>query len=128
MKKIFKYQADIRGNYFPFVPVTLKFFDNQNNYMALVDSGASISIFKKDVADYLGIEIEKGQEIELRGAGGWFKGYIHILEAEVAGKKFRCDVVFSRDYMASLNIIGRRGFFEKFLITFDEAKKRVILD
>jgi hypothetical protein len=29
-----------------------------------------VSIFRKDVAEYFKIEIEKGDEIELRGAGG----------------------------------------------------------
>ncbi|WKZ25766.1 MAG: hypothetical protein QY322_00410 [bacterium] len=35
--------------------------------------------------------------------------------------------IFSNDYQASINILGRSGFFEKFKITFDEAKKSVIL-
>jgi hypothetical protein len=128
MSKIYKYQSDIRGNYNPLIPVRLKYLKTQNNYLALIDSGASVSIFKTDVAEYLGIDIEKGSEIELRGAGGWLKGYIHNLSAEVAGKKFKCQVVFSRDYLVPLNIIGRRNFFENFRITFDEAKKSVILE
>ncbi len=124
---LFPYQADIKGNMFPLIPVSLEYKSNKNNYLALADSGATISIFRKDIADFFGIEIEKGEEIELRGAGGWFKGYIHKLTAEVAGKKFACPVVFSRDYLISLNIIGRNSFFEKFKITFDEANKSVIL-
>lgn len=127
MSKIYKYQSDVRGNYNPLIPIRLKHSKIQNNYLALIDSGATISIFKTDVAEFLGIDIEKGNEIELRGAGGWFKGYVHNLSAEIGGRKFRCEVVFSRDYQVSLNIIGRRNFFEKFKITFDEKNKSVIL-
>ena len=124
---VFPYQSDVKGNLFPLIPISLKYKLSKNDYFALADSGATVSIFRQDVADYFGIEIEKGEEIELRGAGGWFKGYIHKLTAEVAGKRFLCPVVFSRDYQISLNIVGRKGLFDNFKVTFDETKKSVIL-
>lgn len=36
---------------------------------ALIDSGTTISIFRPEVAGYLGIEIENGKAIDLNGVG-----------------------------------------------------------
>ena len=123
----FPYQPDVKGNLFPLVSISLSYKDNRNDYFALIDSGATVSIFKIDVAEYLGVEIEKGEEIVMSGVGGWIKGYVHKLTLEVAGQKLTCPVVFSREYLVSFNILGRKSFFEKFKITFDESQKRVIL-
>ena len=89
---------------------------------ALIDSGATVSIFKEDVALSLGLEIEKGKEIWLGGVGGHIKGYLHELKVEVAGKRFVCPVVFSYEYLVSFNLLGREAFFNNFKITFEENK------
>lgn len=123
----FPYNSDIKGDLFPIIPVSLQFKDKRKDYFALIDSGATVSIFKLDVAERLEIEIEKGEEIVLGGVGGRIKGYMHNLKVEVAGKKFDCPVVFSREYFVSFNLLGRASFFENFKITFDESQKRVIL-
>ena len=127
-KKIYPYQFDIKGDPYPLVPFSvLSDKKERRDYFALIDSGAIISFFREDIAERLGIEIEKGEEITLKGIGGWIKGYKHELHLEVSKKIFSCPVVFSREYFISLNILGRNSFFEKFKITFDEAQKRVIL-
>lgn len=95
---------------------------------ALIDSGASISIFGEDTANELNINIEKGEKRILGGVGGRIVGYVHKIKIKVAGKVFICPIVFSREYKVSFNLLGRDTFFEKFKITFDEAKKHVILN
>jgi len=95
--------------------------------LALIDSGASVSILNLDIAGQLGIEIESGTKTTLAGVSGRIAGYIHKVKMRVSGKTFICPVVFSREYKASFNLLGRKAFFEKFKITFDEAQKRVIL-
>ena len=95
---------------------------------ALIDSGATVSIFKKEVAEKLRITIEKGKEIYLGGVGGHIKGYVHKLEVEIAGKKFPCPIVFSREYLVSFNLLGRQEFFNKFKIIFEEKQNRLKLE
>lgn len=119
---LFPYRNDTSGNLFPVIPLSLEFGAEKKEFFALVDSGATVSIFRSEVAESLGINIEKGKEIYLGGVGGRIKGFLHRLKIEVAGKKFVCPIVFSRDYLVSFNLLGREGFFKRFRITFEEKK------
>ena len=124
---VFPYQQNPQGQFFPIVPISLSFRKKKADTSALIDSGATISIFKEDIAALLGINIEEGEEIFLGGVGGRIKGYIHKLEVEVAGKKFQMPIVFSYEYLVSLNLLGRDSFFVKFLLTFDERRRKMEL-
>lgn len=129
MKVLTSYKYNFSNhNYYPTVGIV--FFKNRNvaRSLALIDSGATISIFNSDIADKLDIIIENGEKTTLGGVGGRIIGYIHKIKVRVAGKSFICPVVFSREYKVSFNLLGRDTFFEKFKITFDEAKKSVILE
>lgn len=131
MKKLpplsFQYKTDARGNSFPVIPLSLKFSNKKKEFFALVDSGATVSIFRSEVADSLGLNVTNGKEIYLGGVGGRIKGYIHKLEVEIAGKQFICPVVFSYEYLVSFNLLGRAAFFKKFKITFEEEDNKVTL-
>lgn len=124
---VFPYESDSKGNIFPIIPISLTFASKKKEFYALIDSGATISVFRAEVADSLGLIIEKGREIYLGGVGGRIKGYTHTLNVEIAGKKFRCPIVFSREYLVSFNLLGREAFFPKFRIIFEEKKKQVQL-
>lgn len=100
----------------------------KKEFFALIDSGATVSIFRSEVAESLGINIEKGKEMYLGGVGGRIKGFLHRLTIEVAGKRFVCPIVFSRDYLVSFNLLGREGFFKRFRITFEEKKNYLKLE
>lgn len=125
---VFPYRQSPNGQLFPVVLLRLysarKFADSS----ALIDSGATISIFRPEVAKQLGIEIEKGKEVYLTGVGGRIKGYLHNLKIEVAGKRFTCPIIFSYEFTVSFNLIGREKFFKNFVIIFDEKKKVVRLE
>lgn len=123
----FPYKKTPNGDYFPIINFTLYFKNNITKTSALIDSGATISVFRSDVADQLNIQIEKGEMIYMHGVGGRIKGFIHRLKIEVAGKKFSFPIVFSHEYLVSLNLLGRDSFFDKFKITFEEKKKSVTL-
>ena len=90
----------------------------KKDFWALIDSGATVSIFRAEIAEALGIEIEKGEEIWLGGVGGHIKGYLHEVKIEAAGRKFLCPIVFSREYFVSFNLLGRQEFFKRFKIVF----------
>ena len=132
MKKLlllnFPYKTDAQGNTFPVIPLSLKFGNKKKEFFALVDSGATISIVRAEIADSLGIEVNSGKEIYLGGVGGRIKGYVHKLETEIAGKTFVCPIVFSYEYLVSFNLLGRAEFFKRFRITFEEKNKHLILD
>lgn len=125
---IFPYTSDPKRNIFPIIPLALTFAGKKKEFYALIDSGATISVFRAEVADSLGLIIEKGKETYLGGVGGRIKGYIRPINIEIAGKNFNCPIVFSREYLVSFNLLGRESFFPKFRIIFEEKKKQVQLD
>jgi hypothetical protein len=124
----FKYKKNPEGQFFPVIPLRFYLDKKRVDSSALIDSGATISIFREDVADYLGVEIERGKEIFLGGVGGRIKGYIHKMKIETGGKKFICPIVFSHEFRVSFNLLGREGFFKHFKIIFDEKRKKVFLN
>lgn len=124
---IFNYKIIDRVQY-PVIPTNLFSGKKKIKIDALIDSGATISVFKDEVAEQLAIVIENGQETYLGGVGGRIKGYIHKLKIEIAGKKFACPVVFSHEYTVSFNLLGREMFFKQFRIVFEEKKKLLKLE
>ena len=112
---------------FPMIPIKLSFGKGKIKTEALVDSGANISIFQKNIAEYLGIKIEEGKSISLQGVGAKIRGYIYQVILEVDRVKFSCKIVFSNKLTTSVNILGREDFFEHFEVTFNEKKKYLIL-
>jgi len=126
MEKEFKYSKE-NNRWFPTINVMLQGPVRRRVFKALIDSGASFSVFRAEVADYLGISVEKGKPIYLTGIGGRILGYLHKIPIEVGVKKFICKIVFSKEYTVSLNILGRDNFFLPFLITFNEKEKKLIL-
>lgn len=124
---VFPYQSDTKGQLFPVIPLRFHFGEKIVDSAALVDSGATVSIFKADVVQDLGLEIERGKEIYLGGVAGRIKGYLHNVQMEISGKQFSLPVVFSYEYRVSFNLLGRQGFFEKFDVVFEERKGRVRL-
>ncbi|MBW8051635.1 MAG: hypothetical protein FVQ77_15120 [Cytophagales bacterium] len=127
MTAIFPY-IEKKGQFFPLIDITLQKRSVSIEVKALVDSGASFSVFGSYIAEYMDIDIEKGKQIYLEGVGGRILGYIHYIHIIIGEKKLRCKIIFSREFTVAFNLIGRDNFFKHFLITFDEKNKRTILE
>lgn len=117
-----------KDRHYPIIDLILKNDNNSIKTDAIVDSGAIMSIFQGNIADYIGLDIEKGQEKLFQGIGGKITGYIHSVIVQVDNVKFSCKIAFSNELTTSLNIVGRESFFDRFLITFDERNKKLILE
>lgn len=115
-----RYKKGSNGEFYPIIDLFADYRARTAKIFTLVDSGATISIFKPEVAKVLGLKIESGKPTFLGGVGGRIKGYIHELELDVAGKLLKVPVVFSYEYNVSLNLLGRAGIFKNFKILFDE--------
>jgi len=96
--------------------------------MALVDSGANISVFKRSYMKEIGIDMEDVKEDNISGVGGKMDIYIHEIKFEVAGRKFKGRACFAKDPKWRTNILGRLDVFNKFHITFIEEKEVVIFE
>src|SRR3989344_3681097 len=87
----------------PSIPVSLNGKENFDT-VALLDSGADISAVSRGIAELLGLDLS----VEKKPA-------------------FRIPVkVILSDYDFPV-LLGRAGFFDKFVISFDQAKEKVLL-
>ena len=114
--------------FFPVVDIELMPGKKSLTVKALVDSGASFSIFRIEIAEYLGVEIEKGELIPLEGIGGRILGYMHKIPVKILDKTFPCKFVFSREFTVSFNLLGRDNFFSPFTISFTEKLQKVTVE
>jgi len=95
---------------------------------ALVDSGASLSVFRPEIANYLAIPIKDGQSLYFQGIKGQIRGYLHCVPVRVNSERFDCNIAFSPELKISFNLLGRNNFFLPFLITFNEKSKKVLIE
>ena len=116
------------NQYFPLVDITLKKTGKEITVKALVDSGASFSVFRPEIAEYLGIIIEKGKPVYLTGIGGRILGYLHKTPLWLDRSRIIAKIIFSREFNVSFNILGRDNFFLPFIISFLEKQKLLIIE
>jgi len=109
----------------PIIPVTLKHGQIELDVRAVVDSGADYSIFDARFAEQIGIPITRFQQLEVKGIANSITGNLCNIKTKVLDEFFEMPVLFVKNYSGPFNILGRKGFFEKHIITFDEAKLEI---
>ena len=113
----------------PSIPVTFMGKESFDN-VALVDSGADISAMPKDIAEILGLKLS-AKITHAYGIGGKARS-VETTVAIVVKKghenyRFNIPVkVILDDYDFPI-LLGRAGFFDKFIITFDEQEQKISL-
>lgn len=122
----FQYQQR-HGKFLPIIPIKLKSVDGEwITFDAFVDSGASYTLFTAEIGEILGLDVENGEKIYVTvGDGSLITVYLHELEVKIGEKTFKATIGFSKQLGIGFNIIGRKDFFEKFKICFDERAKIV---
>ena len=109
-----------------FVPVVRLELSSPTRWIeteAYVDSGASYSIFKPEVAEMLKMVPLRGHKILLTvGDGGLIPVYLHNLRVRFAGHEFNASIGFSDKLGVEFNLLGRASFFKKFMICFSDKE------
>ncbi|MCE4600213.1 MAG: aspartyl protease family protein [Desulfurococcales archaeon] len=126
-ERIFPYIA-YHGRFYPIIPVIVEGREKAVVY-ALVDSGATISLFHKSIAEDIGIDLTDSKQVYLAGIGGYVKAYIkEQVRIMVEGlRDLYIPIAFTEHIVSDLAILGRRGFFEAFEITFREWEKKLVI-
>jgi len=111
-EKTFPY-ISYRGRYYPIIPVVIEGRRRTVVY-ALVDSGATVSLFHTSIAEDAGIDLDDADQVYLAGIGGYTRAYIKkqvsIILEELGSTTI--PIAFT-EYMASdTAILDRQGFFE----------------
>ncbi|MCD6301699.1 MAG: retropepsin-like domain-containing protein [Staphylothermus sp.] len=126
-EKVFPY-VSYRGKFYPIIPVIIE--DREKAIVhALVDSGATISLFHISIAEDIGIDLGDAEEVYLAGIGGYVKAYIKKqvkISVEELGSTM-IPIAFTEYITSDTAILGRQGFFEAFEITFREWERKLIM-
>ena len=91
----------------------------------LLDSGASVSLFRPEIGRALQIPFKAYHGHTLKLAKGKLNAMICQVALRVEDVRFSAFIGFSRRHAASFNIIGRQGFFDHFGVYFDEKGKKI---
>ncbi len=130
MPKVQHYQfpyVKFHGNFYPLIPLTLHHKKKSVKTFALVDSGASVSMFRPEIAHALRLPKAGREGIRLGTANGKVDIGVAKIGVEVEQTKFSAKIGFSETYAASFNILGRESFFHHFSICFNEMMRTVVL-
>lgn len=126
----FPYKKLSTGISRPIIPVDVFYKGKLIKYFALIDSGADINIFQKEIGDILGIDIESGRHGMVTGvvqadAQDYF---IHPVTIQVGGWKYNTEVAFMPNLSKNGHgLLGQKGFFNLFIIKFDNLKQEIEL-
>ncbi len=111
------------GRFLPIIGIEIKGREDWVIFDAYVDSGAGYSIFHTDVAEVLGIDIEKGEEnFVVVGDGSKIKVYNHNVKVRIAGKEFEAVIGFSYRLGIGFNVLGQESIFDRFKICFNRKE------
>ena len=83
---VFRY-IERRGRHYPIIPIRLLGAEPVTVY-ALIDSGAVVSLFHSDIAEYAGIDLGRAEPVYLAGVGGYVRALLmRDVEIEVDGDR-----------------------------------------
>jgi hypothetical protein len=118
---IFKYTRLDSAFERPYVEITVGHEGSEEAYLTLVDSGADINVFSASLANDLGIDMEKGSPLTVRGATGEAETfYMHPVTITVGGVTFETEAAFADiPHLELAGLAGQRGFFDQFKVTFN---------
>jgi hypothetical protein len=94
---------------------------------AIIDSGATRSMFHADFADMLGFKLESGLPEMIAGITGSEKAWLHEVVVHLPGGPVKIVAGFMRN-MPVAGLLGMNGFFEHFSVAFDSALKECKLE
>ena len=94
----------------------------------LVDTGSDFSMLPLTVADELGADVESAPEIAVRGIGrSAVKGQLAEITLMIGDSQVQVPCIFSHEEGTPF-LLGRMGFFQRFNITFDNRRKKIVLE
>ena len=99
--------------------------DASIGYTVLVDSAAEVCLFESEIAKIIGLDSATAKDIEYIGIGGnKVECFVHEVVIQLGGWSHTIDVRIvakSDDRKIPYGLVGQKGFFQFFKITFDRA-------
>ena len=112
----------------PSIPISIVGPDQRVDVMALIDSGADISLFPYSIAELIGAPLDLKELREIHGLGQ--SGVPYILGTAtmvIAESEMTARVAWALIDEAPL-VLGRLDVFESFVIEFREYEDRIVIE
>ncbi len=116
----FQYRDFGQDTYFPALEVTLIGPENEEDLIAIVDTGAKYCLFNGLRAASIGLDLGAGRMEVLSGLAGQLNARIHQVDLEILGTRFRCEVAFSEQDIPR-ELLGRHTLFSQVRFGFREG-------
>lgn len=109
----------------PLVPVEV---ENVGTVLCILDSGADMTTMPLAIAEKAGLNAKRNGRRAVSECAHGHEGVSYEMAAKLVifGKAFYLSVNFVEDGKEPA-LLGRKGFFDKFEVTFKEADSKVIL-
>jgi len=98
------------------LPVTLRLNEKLVEGEAKIDTGATFSIFARQIGQDLGLEIETGIRRLVGTVTGTFDVYLHEVTLSLLGTELDVLAGFAADEAFQRNVLGRRGFLDQMVL------------
>lgn len=116
-----EFQYRYFGNLFlPALEVTLVGPADEDDLLAIVDTGATYCLFNGVRAAAIGLELGAGRLEQLAGLAGGLMARIHAVTLEIADHRFDCEVAFSEQEI-DRELLGRHTLFRQVRFGFREG-------
>ncbi len=120
----FPYLKNAQGHYAPIVYLQVWTGNRWLYLQAYVDSGASWSVFHVDVAQLVGIKLNKAKRRYVSlGNGSVLPIYLEHIKVRFAGAEFMAPAGFSDALRMGFNLLGRASFFNRFSMCFNDRAR-----
>lgn len=120
----FPYLKDAQGRYAPIIYLQVWTGNRWLYLQAYVDSGASWSVFHVDVAQLLGLKLSQAKRRYIAlGNGSVIPIYLQHIKVRFAGQEFSAPAGFSDALRVGFNLLGRAGFFDRFVMCFNDRAR-----
>lgn len=128
----FKYSPEPSRRGIVYRPVAYVYLQSKESMWYLfypyVDSGADTSLFTKADASLLKLDFYEGEYNPVVGIGRvLMPAYIHNVKMRIGETVFNVEAAFV-DSDEVPRLLGRKGVFERFKVTFDEANLQAIFE
>lgn len=116
----------------PMVPITLVAGSRAVPVTLVVDSGADYTILSLEVAKLLGLRLASGVKTVFCGTSGKRQeAHIHPVEITLQDAHdvvhYTAEVAFGDLPQSVAGLLGRVGFFDHFVVTFNQEKEQLLL-
>ena len=87
---------------------------------AAIDSGSTLCVFKREIAEWLNIPIEQGIEDQVNAMGTVIRVYGHEVRMVIGEMTLDLFVYFPAFQNIPRNLLGRQGFLQRMLFGLDD--------